>query len=72
MHLADVVAQIDDERVCARISRGGVQAPRFFEPPLRPDDPAYWGLMQLGMAIGFLTSYPMNWWLLRRGLKERM
>ena len=44
----------------------------LFQPPLRPDRVEYLGLMQLGMALGFLTSYPMNWWLVRHGLKERM
>jgi hypothetical protein len=26
--------------------------------------------MQAGMLIGFVTTYPMNWWLIRRGIKE--
>ena len=29
-------------------------------------------MMQIGMALGFATAYPVNWWLLRIGLKERM
>jgi hypothetical protein len=29
-------------------------------------------MMQIGMICGFATSYPMNWWLLRIGLKEAM
>jgi hypothetical protein len=29
-------------------------------------------MMQIGMVIGFATSYPMNWWLIRTGLKEAM
>jgi hypothetical protein len=28
--------------------------------------------MQVGMIIGFFTSYPANWWLIRKGLKEEM
>lgn len=39
---------------------------------IHPDHAAYWFLMQLGMLLGFLTAYPVNWWLLRRGLKEAM
>jgi hypothetical protein len=31
---------------------------------------AYRLLMQIDMVIGFGTSYPMNWWLLKRGIKE--
>ena len=50
----------------------GLMAFVFFHPPLRPDDPMYWWLMQIGMALGFVTSYPMNWWLVRHGIKDRM
>lgn len=39
---------------------------------LGPDSPAYWLLMQIGMMIGFLTAYPVNVWLIRRGIKEAM
>jgi hypothetical protein len=28
--------------------------------------------MQIGMFAGFFTSYPVNWWLLRSGVKEAM
>lgn len=34
--------------------------------------PAFWFLMQIGMAAGFVTSYPLNWWLVNEGIKERM
>ena len=46
----------------------------FFPAPhhLHPDSPVYWFLMQLGMIIGFATSYPVNAWLIRRGIKEAM
>jgi hypothetical protein len=29
-------------------------------------------MMQIAMLAGFLTSYPVNWWLLRAGIKEKM
>jgi hypothetical protein len=29
-------------------------------------------MMQIAMLCGFVTSYPVNWWLLRAGLKEKM
>lgn len=32
----------------------------------------HWFQMQIGMIIGFFTSYPANWLLLRKGLKEPM
>jgi hypothetical protein len=44
----------------------------FPDPHLHPDQPAYWFLMQIGMAAGFVTSYPVNAWLIRRGIKEAM
>ncbi len=43
-----------------------------FHPHLKPNTPEYWFLMQIGMIIGFFTSYPANWWLIRKGLKEAM
>lgn len=44
----------------------------FFHPALHPDSPVYWFMMQIGMAIGFVTSYPANRFLVESGLKERM
>lgn len=32
----------------------------------------FWFMMQIAMLFGFATSYPVNWWLLKIGLKERM
>jgi hypothetical protein len=28
--------------------------------------------MQIGMVIGFFTAWPVNVWLIRRGIKEAM
>jgi hypothetical protein len=39
---------------------------------LGPNQAAYWLLMQVGMILGFATSYPANAWLIRRGIKEAM
>jgi hypothetical protein len=44
----------------------------FTDPHLTPDHAAYWFLMQIGMILGFLTSYPANSWLIRHGIKEGM
>ncbi len=44
----------------------------FFKPPLHPNDPVFWFMMQIGMIIGFGTSYPANWFLVRKGIKEAM
>jgi hypothetical protein len=40
--------------------------------PLRPNMPEFWATMQLAMIAGFITSYPVNWWLIRSGIKEAM
>lgn len=34
--------------------------------------PEFWFAMQLAMLAGFCTSYPVNAWLIRKGIKERM
>jgi hypothetical protein len=34
--------------------------------------PVFWCMMQIAMLAGFLTSYPVNWFLLRAGIKEKM
>ena len=44
----------------------------LFEPAPGKMSPVFWFMMQLAMLAGFLTSYPVNWWLIRRGIKERM
>lgn len=32
----------------------------------------FWFMMQIAMIFGFITSYPVNWWLIRKGIKEKM
>ena len=49
-----------------------IQLVLFPSPHLPTDSAAFWFLMQVGMLIGFATTYPMNWWLIRRGIKEIM
>lgn len=34
--------------------------------------PTFWAAMQIAMLVGFATAYPVNWLLIRRGVKERM
>lgn len=41
-------------------------------PGIMADQAAYWFLMQIGMCLGFITSYPANWWLIKRGIKMGM
>jgi hypothetical protein len=44
----------------------------IFRHELSKTDPIFWLMMQIAMLAGFLTSYPVNWWLLRAGIKEKM
>ena len=39
---------------------------------LHPNYATFWFLMQIGMILGFFTSYPVNWWLIKKGIKEPM
>ncbi|GAA0714495.1 DUF4396 domain-containing protein [Dactylosporangium roseum] len=37
---------------------------------MHPGSAVYRFLMQAGMALGFLTAYPVSIWLIRKGIKE--
>ena len=37
-----------------------------------PNEPAFWGFAMLGLLVGTLVTYPMNWWLVARGWKHGM
>lgn len=36
------------------------------------DTPEFWFAIQLAMISGFITAYPINWWLIKNGVKEKM
>jgi Domain of unknown function (DUF4396) len=44
----------------------------IFGRQLQANDPVFWFMMQIAMIAGFLTSYPVNCWLLAIGIKEKM
>jgi hypothetical protein len=44
----------------------------IWQPPLAINTPGHWFMMQIGMIIGFFTSWPVNRWLIARGWKEKM
>lgn len=44
----------------------------LFGHDLKANNPVFWLMMQLAMVLGFLTSYPVNWWLIKSGVKEEM
>ncbi len=44
----------------------------IFGEELSKTSPTFWFMMQIAMLAGFLTSYPVNIWLIRQGIKEAM
>jgi hypothetical protein len=44
----------------------------IFGHRLPPTSMVFWFIMQIAMIFGFLTSYPVNRWLLRKRVKEAM
>lgn len=44
----------------------------IFGHELPKTGPVFWFMMQIAMLTGFITSYPVNWLLLRIGWKEAM
>ncbi len=44
----------------------------FPDPHLTALQPQYWLMMQVAMIVGYGTAFPMNWWLIKTGLKEAM
>jgi hypothetical protein len=44
----------------------------LFGHDLAKTSPVFWLMMQVAMLCGFATSYPVNWWLVRAGIKEKM
>jgi hypothetical protein len=37
-----------------------------------PATPGFWFVMSMALLAGFIIAYPMNWWLVRYGLKHGM
>lgn len=37
-----------------------------------PSGPAFWFVMSMALLVGFITAYPMNWWLVSRHMKHGM
>ena len=47
----------------ARLAIGATPSPRT---------PEFWFIMSMALLAGFISAYPMNWWLVSRGLKHGM
>lgn len=39
---------------------------------IKIDSPDFWFQMQIGMILGYFTAWPVNKWLVSRGIKEKM
>ncbi|MBS1690454.1 MAG: DUF4396 domain-containing protein [Bacteroidetes bacterium] len=44
----------------------------IFNHPLDKGAPVFWFMMQIAMLFGFVTAYGINWYLLKKGIKEEM
>lgn len=44
----------------------------LFQPSLQANQWTFWFMMQIGMILGYFTAFPVNWWLIAAGIKERM
>lgn len=44
----------------------------FPGPHLRVNEAVFWFMMQIGMIVGFMFSYPANVFLVKSGWKEKM
>lgn len=47
-------------------------AMRYVQGSHDPTQPAFWFVMSMALLVGFVTAYPMNWWLVTRHLKHGM
>jgi len=39
---------------------------------MHPGSMRFWGIMSLATLVGAIPSYPINWWLVKKGLKHGM
>jgi hypothetical protein len=46
--------------------------PQLLGAALKTNTVEFWFMMQIAMIFGFITTYPVNWWLIRTGIKETM
>jgi hypothetical protein len=44
----------------------------IFHHVLKASAPVFWLMMQVGMLCGLAVGYPVNWWLITKGIKEKM
>jgi len=37
---------------------------------MEPTEPMFWGVMSLGVIVGFATAYPVNYWMVSKNMKH--
>ncbi|MCH9632491.1 MAG: hypothetical protein S4CHLAM6_08270 [Chlamydiae bacterium] len=42
----------------------------IFNGALNASSPIYWFMMQIGLTIGLLATYPVNYWLIKTNIKQ--
>lgn len=50
----------------------GFVVPIVLATPPGPGLAAFWGFASLGLVVGTIFTYPMNWWLVSKGWKHGM
>ena len=45
---------------------------RYVPDAGNPLTPNFWFVMSMGLLVGFIVAYPMNWWLVANRLKHGM
>jgi hypothetical protein len=45
---------------------------RFVASAADPMTPNFWFVMSMGLLVGFVVAYPLNWWLVANHLKHGM
>jgi Domain of unknown function (DUF4396) len=45
---------------------------RHIPSAVDPLNPSFWFVMSMGLLVGFIVAYPMNWWLVAHHLKHGM
>jgi hypothetical protein len=45
---------------------------RYVPSADNPATPNFWFVMSMGLLVGFLVAYPINWWLVANHLKHGM
>lgn len=46
--------------------------PLWFNGMVPVNNATFWLMMQIAMLAGFVTAYPVNWFLIKTGIKEKM